>query len=145
MDKITISLQDKETIKELAKDPDVQIKIKDAIIDGIGKRALKIGNLSDEIISVMENDIRNYFTETKNISILRNPTVLKPEFRELIHEEANKAFLSIADKELIDMQNIIKSRADEIKLIIMDTIKNNLNLEKIVSEAAEKVIREKLK
>lgn len=145
MDKITISLQDKETIKELAKDPDVQIKIKDAILDGIGKRALKIGNLSDEIISVMEDDIRNYFTETKNLSILRSSTVLKPEFRELIHEEANKMFLSIADKELIDMQKIIKNRVDEIKLIIMDTITNNLNLEKIVSDAAEKVIREKLK
>lgn len=145
MDKITISLQDKETIKELAKDPDVQIKIKDAIIDGIGKRALKIGNLSDEIISVMENDIRNYFTETENISILRNRTVLKPEFRELIHKQASDAFSLIAEKELIDMQKTIKNRVDEIKLIIMDTITNNLNLEKIVSEAAEKVIREKLK
>ena len=145
MDKITISLQDKETIKELAKDPDVQIKIKDAILDGIGKRALKIGNLSDEIIAIMEDDIRNYFTEKETHSIFRHCTVLKPEFRELIHEEANKTFLSIADKELIDMQKIIKSRVDEIKLIIMDTIKNNLNLEKIVSEAAEKVIREKLK
>ena len=50
MDKITIILQDKETIKELAKDPDVQIKIKDAVIDGIGKRASKIANLSDDII-----------------------------------------------------------------------------------------------
>ena len=118
MDKITISLQDKETIKELAKDPDVQIKIKDAILDGIGKRALKIGNLSDEIIAIMEDDIRNYFTEKETHSIFRNCTVLKPEFRELIHEEANKTFLSIADKELIDI---------------------------IVSEAAEKVIREKLK
>ena len=127
MDKITISLQDKETIKELAKDPDVQIKIKDAILDGIGKRALKIGNLSDEIIAIMEDDIRNYFTEKETHSIFRNCTVLKPEFRELIHEEANKTFLSIADKELIDMQKIIKSRVDEIKLIIMDTIKNNLN------------------
>ena len=145
MDKITIFLQDKETIKELAKDPDVQIKIKDAILDGIGKRALKIGNLSDEIIAIMEDDIRNYFTEKETHSIFEHCTVLKPEFRELIHEEANKTFLSIADKELIDMQKIIKSRVDEIKLIIMDTIKNNLNLEKIVSEAAEKVIREKLK
>ena len=144
MDKITISLQDKETIKELAKDPDVQIKIKDAVLDGIGKRALKIANLSDEIISAIEDDIRNYFTEEEHHSIFR-PTVLKPKFRELIHEEANKAFLSIADKEFIDMQKIIKSRVDEIKLIIMDTITNNLNLEKIVSDAAEKVIKEKLK
>jgi len=145
MDKITISLQDKETIKELAKDPDVQIKIKDAILDGIGKRALKIGNLSNEIISVMEDDIRNYFTEKETHSMFGPTTVLKPKFRELIHEEANKAFLSIADKELIDMQKIIKSRVDEIKVIIMETITNNLNLEKIVSDAAEKVIREKFK
>lgn len=66
MDKITIILQDKETIKELAKDPDVQIKIKDAVIDGIGKRASKIANLSDDIIHKLEEDIRNYFTEFDN-------------------------------------------------------------------------------
>ena len=43
------------------------------------------------------------------------------------------------------MQQIIKNRVDEIKLSIMDTITNRLNLEKIVSDAAEKVIREKLR
>ena len=145
MDKITISLQDKETIKELAKDPDVQIKIKDAVLDGIGKRALKISNLSDEIISAIEDDIRNYFTEEEHHSIFRHPTVLKPKFRELIHKQASDAFSLIAEKELIDMQKIIKNRVDEIKLSMMDTIKNSLNLEKIVSDAAEKVIREKFK
>lgn len=144
MDKITISLQDKETIKELAKDPDVQIKIKDAVIDGIGKRALKIANLSDEIIGMMEDDIRNYFTEMDNQSIFNGRT-LKPEFKRLIHRQASNAFSLIASRELADMEEIIKNRVDEIKLIIMDTIKNNLNLEKIVSDAAEKVIREKLK
>ena len=105
MDKITISLQDKETIKELAKDPDVQIKIKNAVLDGIGKRALKIANLSDEIISIMETDIRNYFTEDAKRSFLINSKVLKPEFKELIHEEANKAFYNIAEKELFEMHD----------------------------------------
>ena len=41
MDKITILLQDITTISELAKDPEVQIKIKDAIIDGVKRRSLK--------------------------------------------------------------------------------------------------------
>ena len=41
MDKITILLQDITTISELAKDPEVQIRIKDAIIDGIKRRSLK--------------------------------------------------------------------------------------------------------
>ena len=77
MDKITISLQDKETIKELAKDPDVQIKIKNAVLDGIGKRALKLSNLSDEIISIMERDIRDYFTEDAKGRFLINSKVLK--------------------------------------------------------------------
>lgn len=144
MDKITIILQDKETIKELAKDPDVQIKIKDAVLDGIGKRASKIANLSDDIIHKLEEDIRNYFTETDN-SMWNRRNVLKPEFKELIHKEANNAFNLNVSKELLDMHKIINERLDEMKLIIMDRITNGLNLEKIVSDAAEKVIREKLK
>ena len=144
MDKITIILQDKETIKELAKDPDVQIKIKDAVLDGIGKRASKIANLSDDIIHKLEEDIRDYFTETDN-SMWNRRNVLKPEFKELIHKEANNAFNLSVSKELLDMHKIINERLDEIKLIIMDRITNSLNLEKIVSDAAEKVIREKLK
>lgn len=144
MDKITIILQDKETIKELAKDPDVQIKIKDAVIDGIGKRASKIANLSDDIIHKLEEDIRNYFTETDN-SMWNRRNVLKPEFKELIRKEANNAFNLSVSKELLDMHKIINNRLDEIKTIIMDRITNGLNLEKIVSDAAEKVIREKLK
>lgn len=144
MDKITIILQDKETIKELAKDPDVQIKIKDAVIDGIGKRATKIANLSDDIIHKLEEDIRNYFTESEKSTWGFNK-VLKPEFKELIHKEANNAFSLSVSEELLDMHKIINERLDEIKLIIMDRITNGLNLEKIVSDAAEKVIREKLK
>ena len=144
MDKITIILQDKETIKELAKDPDVQIKIKDAVIDGIGKRASKIANLSDDIIHKLEEDIRNYFTETDN-SMWNRRNVLKPEFKELIHKEANNAFYLSVNKELLDMHKIINERLDEIKIRIMDKINNGLNLEQIVSDAAEKVIREKLK
>ena len=144
MDKITIILQDKETIKELAKDPDVQIKIKDAVLDGIGKRASKIANLSDDIIHKLEEDIRNYFTETDN-SMWNRRNVLKPEFKELIHKEANNAFNLSVSKELLDMHKIINNRLDEIKTIIMDRITNGINLEKIVSDAAEKVIKEKLK
>lgn len=144
MDKITIILQDKETIKELAKDPDVQIKIKDAVLDGIGKRGSKIANLSDDIIHKLEEDIRNYFTERDN-SRYKTCYVLKPEFKELIHKEANNAFNLSVSKELLDMHKIINNRLDEIKASIMDRIDNGLNLEQIVSDAAEKVIREKLK
>lgn len=128
----------------MAKDPDVQIKIKDAVLDGIGKRASKIANLSDDIIHKLEEDIRNYFTETDN-SMWNRRNVLKPEFKELIHKEANNAFNLNVSKELLDMHKIINERLDEMKLIIMDRITNGLNLEKIVSDAAEKVIREKLK
>lgn len=44
MGKIILVLQDKETIKELAKDENVQIKIKDAIVDSIAKRVAQ-GNI----------------------------------------------------------------------------------------------------
>lgn len=70
---------------------------------------------------------------------------MKPEFKELIRKEANNAFNLSVSKELLDMHKIINNRLDEIKTIIMDRITNGLNLEKIVSDAAEKVIKEKLK
>ncbi len=38
---VKIMLNKDEEIKELAKDPEVQVKIKTAIIDGIGTRAIK--------------------------------------------------------------------------------------------------------
>lgn len=49
--KVKIMLNDKESIGELARDPEVQIRIKEAIIDEIGKRVVKIfrADLDDAI------------------------------------------------------------------------------------------------
>ena len=62
-----------------------------------------------------------------------------------VYQFQNLAFNLSVSKELLDMHKIINNRLDDIKATIMDMINNGLNIEQIVSDAAEKVIREKLK
>lgn len=58
MNKITLILQEKSVITELAKDESVKIRIADAIIDGIRKRSSKIiGTLSDNLVKEIESTI----------------------------------------------------------------------------------------
>ena len=41
MNKFTLMLQDKEVIKELARDPEIQVKIKNSIVDEVKRRLSK--------------------------------------------------------------------------------------------------------
>lgn len=58
MDKITILLQDKQTIEKLAADPDVQIRIKDAILDGLAKRYVKTSNVVKDLLDNARAEMR---------------------------------------------------------------------------------------
>lgn len=84
----------------MAKDPDVQIKIKDAVIDGIGKRSSKIANLSDDIIHKLEEDIRNYFTEIDN-SMWKKRKYIPPKgiavYTNEVYEILTKKNIDLAD------------------------------------------------
>lgn len=60
--KLIILLNDKDLISELIKDKDVQVRIKDAVIDGIGRRALKLINVHEDFKSGIKTEIDNTVT-----------------------------------------------------------------------------------
>ena len=71
MDKISLILQDKKTIEELAKDPEVQIRIKDAIVDALGKRSLKLMNANAEINNAVSTVSKAISKEASQFHLLR--------------------------------------------------------------------------
>ena len=138
--KLTIVLNDKDTLMELAKDPEVQIKIKDAILDKIGRRALKIANVTNEALEAAKEEVRKiFFTECGWYT-----PELKSEWKALISKEAKKEFESMVREELsamrVEIKQMLKDRKEEIKAQI-----EVIDVEDIIREVAEKVIREKFK
>lgn len=65
MNKISVILQDKEAIMEIAKDEDVQIKIKDAILAGVAKRVAHgvVGVDQSTLGKLMDNLKEQLFVE----------------------------------------------------------------------------------
>ena len=141
--KITILLQDKDIIKELAEDPEVQIKIKNAILDGIGKRALKISNVSDKIIDLGKAEIEDYFF-SKVDGYWQNKFQLKDEWKNEIHEQVKFAFYNLLNNEIQDLKHVIQKKINEVKEEMINSI-NSYDLEKLLIKTAENVIKEKLK
>lgn len=138
MDKITILLQDKQTIENLAADPEVQIRIKDAILDGIGKRAAKISNVTNAIISASKKEIqREFFNETYRFE-------LKEEWKRAIKEQARTAFNELVNEELQKGSNEIKENVRVWKADVLKKLKE-YNIEKDIRDVAELVIRDKFK
>lgn len=92
--KIVLVLNDKETIQELALDKDVRIRIKDAIVDNIGRRTIKLINIDDELKSAIRRQIHDdIFTGTYTNS-------LKDEVKKAIRETVSKQISCIVDEEI---------------------------------------------
>lgn len=138
MDKITIVLQDKTTIEDLAKSPEVQIRIKDAIIDKIGRRALKIANVTNEMIRAAKSEVRDHFLK----GCSSYSPELKDEWKKLIREQARSEFQDMVNKDLQEMRIVFKHELNERKKSILIEIENT-DIESIIREVALKVIRDK--
>ena len=149
MDKIILVLQDKETIKELAKDENVQIKIKDAIVDSIAKRVAQ-GNIvgvnlslqeavteaiADKVFSdgwrklspSAEVKVKNLFNKSVNELIVKFDKNINKELN-AFKEDAVKSYkdyiasISDAYKEKIDNANIEGIVEDFLKKRIKDAL-----------------------
>ena len=58
MNRINIFLNDKEIIEQIAKDPEVQIKIKNAILEGAIKRVAKLKEgISEQIAKTLKDEM----------------------------------------------------------------------------------------
>lgn len=150
MDKISICLQNKEIIAELAKDKDVQLRIKDAIIDGISKRAVKLLNANAEIKSVVSTVASAIRSEIHKNLFAKNG------WRDVRREEYKKEIAAFVRSEIkSEIRNEIKDEMQAVREEILREIiswKNackskieNADLETIIREEADNVLRKRLK
>ena len=150
MDKISILLQDKEVIAELAKDPEVQIRIKDAIIDGIGKRAVKLMNANAEILGITKRVGDSIAKEIETIMFdndrynKRLKEVYTDRIKCLVDGEFDKMIRQQIKERLLDVSKEIDSETLMWRLSIKQKIEK-ADFETIVREEIDKILSRKLR
>ena len=143
--RITILLQDEDLLKELVKDPDVLVKIKNSVIDRLGKRAVKIANVDTEILNSAKKEIEShFFNDVSNTRLFYKQLELKDEFKRQFRDIANKELQAVILDELAALRTEYKYFLEERKKELMKKI-SEIDIESIIREVAEKVIKEKFK
>lgn len=136
MNKFTLLLQDKDIIAEIAKDPEVQIKIKDAIIDGAIRRTAKLTNgISDQIADTIKKEMVDF-------SGWRNK--LKPEYVELIKSETKNFISNFVDSEAKLLNEEVKNKFEQYRMFIIGKLEE-LDIDKVIREEIRKAVNEKFK
>lgn len=127
---VKIMLNKDEEIKELAKDPDVRVKIKAAIIDGIGARAVKAVqkelapdideaarkavykgntfNLKDSVKADIERHVGN---AVEFAIATKLGDIMEKEFYSLVREKA-KSYVAAIDE--MDIKSIVEDMVQRI-------------------------------
>lgn len=105
--KLVLVLNDKETIQELALDKDVRIRIKDAIVDNIGRRTIKLINIDDDVKAAIRRQIHNdIFTGTYTNS-------LKDEIKDAIRKTVNEQMRSVVNEAIRKAQEEVSKEINE--------------------------------
>lgn len=136
MNKLTLVLQEKSVIAELAKDEEVKIRIADAVIDGIRKRSSKI---MDGIANSISREIHSQIYERQSWKAM-----LKPEIKEAIAKEAENIVRNLVKEET---ESLRKEAIEKLREIRVDLIKDLhcIDLEKLVEKQVRMIISEKFK
>ena len=122
MDKLTIVLSDKTTVSELAKDPDVSIKIKDAILDGVMRRLNPVANA---VANSVINDVL-----VKNG--WGNPTDKLTEKWEKVVR------FKVAEVVSNELDSIIREEVQKAKKEVLDSLKYKINIERLVEQSVSR-------
>lgn len=152
MDRLTIVLGDKTTIEELAKDPEVQIKIKDAIIEGIGRKCVKVAMSSKELKAAVQRvdevaakAFKEKFLEKGGWGGFSNK--LTPEYQEIVQDAVRKAVGKEIEAATKEQLQILSDRVSDVVTSFENRVENylnGLNLGKVIENVATKVIKDKL-
>ena len=134
--KINLFLQDKALIAELAKDPEVQIKIKNAILEGAIKRTTK---LKEGIASQIANELKNELLKPSQWS-----SYLKDEYKELIKKDAKNAVSELVTSEIKDLADEVRRKTNYYKGLILSKLED-MDIEKIIREEVRKAVDAKFK
>jgi len=130
LNKLTLLLNNKEMVAELMKDPEVKVKITDAIIDGLSRRALKLDEMKKQVLDAGKKEIKDMFLEGDSW----HPH-LKPEYaskirsiaEDFLNKEARKAAKEALENNKLLLQSTLNSIVTPEK--IMEMLKDSINKE----------------
>lgn len=134
MDKITILLQDITTISELAKDPEVQIKIKDAIIDGVKRRSLKSMQIIEDKLH------RELYDELFDKTWQRG---LKQQYKKDLQKVAEETVKNVIREDSDWWADFIRQEIDDFKESVKLKIAS-IDLDEIIRKEVRSIIDAKL-
>lgn len=140
---VKIMLNKDEEIRRLAADPDVEIRIKDAIIDGVGKRAAKAidteTRLSIERVCRLHMDEllrKEGFTNYRTKVPKRVTDNIQKTVKEIVKNEIESCVRRIINETATaHIETAIAGKLKELK---------NIDVAKVIKDAANTVIRKKL-
>lgn len=135
---IKIMLNKDEEITRLAQDPEVQIRIKNAIVDEVAERAAK--EMEGDLVEYIDNKVRALLFSNPNARYDRElRTDVKKELDKYISESMLPRIRDVAngmsekfDKEMSDMLELYKKMFAKY------------DVEKLLSSAAERFIKDRL-
>lgn len=133
---VKIMLNKDEEIKELAKDPEVQVKIKAAIVDGIGTRAIK----------AVQRELASDINEAARKAVYKGNTFnLKDSVKEEIEKRVEQAVDYAIVSKLCDIMekefySRLRKKADEYSEEI-----NHMDLTSIVEKKVAEILERKLR
>ena len=143
-------LNDRDAILELAKDPEIEAKVKAAIVDEVGKRAAKAAQaaLGTAIANVVDQEIRkftmpsrrdpnNLFTQNTWGIVTLKPAVVD-KIREHVRAELTRQVWDAVDEfpEKEEIRKELRKQVDFVK---------SADVNKILRESVEKVVKDKFK
>lgn len=147
---VKIMLNDRDAILELAKDPEVEAKVKAAIVDEVGKRAAKAAQaaLGTVIAVVVDQEIKkftmpsrrdpnNLFTQDTWGAVTLKPAVVD-KIREHVRTELTRQVWDAADEfpEKEEVRKELRRQVDVAK---------SMDVKKMLAEAIKEVVKEKFK
>ena len=144
---VKIMLNKDEEIKRLAADPEIEIRIKDAIIDGVGKRVAKA--LGDESMERIKRECRQELNrELEKRCLLKRGYLrtleISNELRDAIRQEA-KSLLSMAIQNCVnEVFNSIGRSTVEMMVASRIQELEKMDCNKVIADAAERVVRNRL-
>lgn len=136
MNKLTLLLQDKEVIAEIAKDPEVQIKIKDAIVDGVVRRFTKSSSIIlDESTKALKEELfgGKYCCST-----------LSDKYKEIIKITATDFVADLVRKESKVLNDIIDTKFEFYKMMIISKLEA-ADVDQMIRDEIRKAVNEKFK
>lgn len=142
---IKIMLNKDEEIKRLAADPEIEIKIKNAILDGVGKRVAK--TIDKEALKNVEGTCRRYMeVMLKERGIEYN--FYTPKIPKWLSDKIQK---KVEDLLTIGIENCVRQTFDEmaktqIEIAVAGKLQELASIDPTaeIKAAADRIIRQKL-